>query len=105
MIEGTAAELKRLEEEAKGESTGSSNSSSSDSSSNWDIDLGPIGDKDEGAEVEDNEKVNQVGDPAPILVPVPAPIPALAPPAIVLAIKLVLVPSSDSDAIDEVDVE
>ncbi|GFY84393.1 hypothetical protein Acr_03g0011670 [Actinidia rufa] len=42
LIEGTAADLKRLREEIEGESTGSNDSSSSSSLSSWDIDLGGI---------------------------------------------------------------
>ena len=95
LIEGTTVELKRLEKEAKGKSTGSSNSSSSNLSSNWDIDLGAIGDKNEGAKVEDGEEVNQAEDPTPA--------PALAPPAFIPIVEPIFVPSSDSDSADDLE--
>lgn len=81
LFEGTSAELRRLLEEAEGESSGSSESSSS----SWDIDL-----RDEGLNeevvVEDGEEVDQIIAAAQLvpvpLVPVPEPI---------------NLPSSDSD--------
>ncbi|GFY92591.1 hypothetical protein Acr_08g0009870 [Actinidia rufa] len=55
LFEGTSVELRRLLEEAKGESSGSNESSSS----SWDVDLGDEG-LDEEAEVDDDEEVDQV---------------------------------------------
>ncbi|GFZ08577.1 hypothetical protein Acr_20g0003850 [Actinidia rufa] len=81
LFEGTSAELRRLLEEAKGESSGSSKSSSS----SWDVNLGDEG-LDEEAEVEDGEEVDQVPAAAP-LVPI----------ALVLAPEPINLPSSDSD--------
>ncbi|GFS32498.1 hypothetical protein Acr_00g0023010 [Actinidia rufa] len=52
LFEGTSAELRRLLEEAEGESSGSSKSSSS----SWDIDLGDEA-LNEEAEVEDGEEI------------------------------------------------
>ncbi|GFY95164.1 hypothetical protein Acr_10g0005490 [Actinidia rufa] len=78
---GTSAELRRLLEEAEGESSGSSESSSS----SWDIDLGDEA-LNEEAEVKDGEEVDQV----PVAVPlVPAPL--------VLVPEPINLPSSDSD--------
>ncbi|GFZ14403.1 hypothetical protein Acr_24g0005930 [Actinidia rufa] len=81
LFEGTSAELRRLLEEAEGESSDSSESSSS----SWDVDLGDE-DLDEEAEVEDGKEVDQVPAAAPLvpipLVPFPDPI---------------ILPSSDSD--------
>ena len=51
LIEGTAAELRQLREDDKGESIGSSDSSPSDSSSSWDVDLGGGEEEDEDTEV------------------------------------------------------
>ncbi|GFY94694.1 hypothetical protein Acr_10g0000790 [Actinidia rufa] len=76
LFEGTSVKLRRLLEEAEGESSDSSESSSS----SWDVDLGDEG-LDEKAEVEDSEEVDQV--------------PAAAP--LVLVPNLIILPSSDSD--------
>ncbi|GFZ21895.1 hypothetical protein Acr_29g0010570 [Actinidia rufa] len=81
LFEGTSAELRRLLEEAEGESSGSSESSSS----GWNIDLGDEA-LNEEAKVEDGEEVDQV----PAVVPlVPAPL--------VLVLEPINLPSSDSD--------
>ncbi|GFS38480.1 hypothetical protein Acr_00g0057740 [Actinidia rufa] len=81
LFEGTSAELRRLLEEAEGESSGSSESSSS----SWDVNLGDEG-LNEEVEVEDGEEVDQVPAAVPLvpapLVPIPEPI---------------NLPSSDSD--------
>ncbi|GFZ01113.1 hypothetical protein Acr_14g0007480 [Actinidia rufa] len=63
LFEGTLAELRRLLEEAEGESSGSSESSSS----SWDIDLGDEA-LNEEAEVEDGEEVDQIHAAAPLIV-------------------------------------
>ncbi|GFS36377.1 hypothetical protein Acr_00g0045630 [Actinidia rufa] len=55
LFEGTSAELRRLLEEAKSESSDSNESSSS----SWNVDLGDKG-LDEEAEVEDGEEVDQL---------------------------------------------
>ncbi|GFZ15602.1 hypothetical protein Acr_25g0000110 [Actinidia rufa] len=55
LFEGTSAELRRLLEEAEGESSGSSKSSSS----SWDVDLGDEG-LNEEAEVEDGERDSDI---------------------------------------------
>ncbi|GFZ12773.1 pyruvate dehydrogenase complex E1 alpha subunit [Actinidia rufa] len=81
LFEGTSTELRRLIEEAKGESSGSSESSSS----SWDIDLGDEA-LNEEAEVEDGEEVDQIPTAAPL---VPAPL--------VLVPEPINLPSSDSD--------
>ncbi|GFZ02259.1 insulinase (Peptidase family M16) protein [Actinidia rufa] len=81
LFEGTSAELRRLLEEAEGESSGSSESSSS----SWDIDLGDEA-LNEEAEVEDGEEVDQVPAALPL---VPAPL--------VLGPEPINLPSSDSD--------
>ncbi|GFY88775.1 hypothetical protein Acr_06g0007150 [Actinidia rufa] len=66
LFEGTLAELRRLLEEAEGESSGSNESSSS----SWDVNLGDE-DLDEEAEVEDDEEVDQVPAAVPLA---PAPL-------------------------------
>ncbi|GFZ07012.1 hypothetical protein Acr_18g0011820 [Actinidia rufa] len=81
LFEGTSAELRRLLEEAEGESFGSSESSSS----GWDIDLGDEA-LNEEAKVEDGEEVDQVPTAVPL---VPAPL--------VLVLEPINLPSSDSD--------
>ncbi|GFZ19654.1 hypothetical protein Acr_28g0003590 [Actinidia rufa] len=81
LFEGTSAELRRLLEEAEGESSGSSESSSS----SWDIDLGDEA-LNEEAEVEDGEEVDQIPAAAPLI---PAPL--------VLVPEPINLPSSDSD--------
>ncbi|GFY87964.1 hypothetical protein Acr_05g0016030 [Actinidia rufa] len=81
LFEGTSAELRRLLEEAKGESSTSSESSSS----SWDIDLGDEA-LNEEAEVEDGEEVDQIPPAAPLV---------LAP--IFLVPEPINLPSSDSD--------
>ncbi|GFS40462.1 hypothetical protein Acr_00g0068690 [Actinidia rufa] len=63
LFEGTSAELRRLLEEAEGESSGASESSSS----SWDIDLGDEA-LNEEAEVEDGEEVDQIPIAAPLIV-------------------------------------
>ncbi|GFS37066.1 hypothetical protein Acr_00g0049540 [Actinidia rufa] len=80
-FEGTSAELRRLLEEAEGESSGSNESSSS----SWDIDLGNEA-LNEDAKVEDGEEVDQVPAAVPL---VPAPL--------VPSPEPVNLPSSDSD--------
>ncbi|GFS38219.1 hypothetical protein Acr_00g0056300 [Actinidia rufa] len=66
LIEGTTAELALIRKEAEGHSTGSSKSSSSNSSRLSDKDVEEeatgkevVGDKEEDAEVEEGEEVNQ----------------------------------------------
>ncbi|GFS37723.1 hypothetical protein Acr_00g0053650 [Actinidia rufa] len=81
LFEGTSAELRRLLEEAEGESSGSSESSSS----SWDIDLGDEA-LNEEAEVKDGKEVDQIPAAAPL---VPAPL--------VLVPEPINLPSSDSD--------
>ncbi|GFS37064.1 hypothetical protein Acr_00g0049530 [Actinidia rufa] len=81
LFEGTSAELRRLLEEAEGESSGSNESSSS----SWDIDLGNEA-LNEDAEVEDGKEVDQVPAAVPL---VPAPL--------VPGPEPINLPSSDSD--------
>ncbi|GFY97537.1 hypothetical protein Acr_12g0000780 [Actinidia rufa] len=83
LFKGTSAELRRLLEEAEGESSDSSESSSS----NLDVDLGDER-LDEEAKVEDGKEVDQVPIAAP-LVPVP----------LVLVSNPINLPSSDSDIV------
>ncbi|GFS30903.1 hypothetical protein Acr_00g0014660 [Actinidia rufa] len=72
LIEGTAVKLARLKEEAKGQSTGSNGSSSSNSFDLNNEDAGEgveseAGDKEEDAEIEKGEEVNQVDDQVPTI--------------------------------------
>ena len=93
MIEGTAAKLARLREDTEGENTGSNDSSSSNLFSNSD-DTSKIGDEEEGVEVENDEKVNQVEDPTPN--------PIIAPLAQIPITEPILVLSSASNVADDI---
>ncbi|GFS46132.1 hypothetical protein Acr_00g0100300 [Actinidia rufa] len=54
LIDDTTAKLKRLKEEAEGESTGSNGSSSSSSSNSWDIDLRAVSEEEDEGDEGDN---------------------------------------------------
>ena len=79
-------------EDIERESTGSTDSSSSDQFSNND-DTSKVGDKEEDVEIEDNEEVNHVKDPAPE--------PVIALPTQIPIVKPILVFNLASDIVDD----